>query len=131
MLQKIKDRLKMWGYEVAESEEPNTLTPDETAIQFLIAKTEEHIKNYCNISEVPEELEYSEIDMVCIEFLKEKALSGGLETSGLQIDAISSITEGDVSVSYASGSSISLPAIYASISSRFESDLLPFRRMRW
>ena len=131
MLQKIKERLLAWGYEVAESEEPETLTPDETAIQFLIAKTEAYIKNYCNIDEVPEELEYSEIDMICVEFLNGKALSGGLEASSLRIDAISSITEGDVTVSYASGSSISLPTAYSRISSKFEADLIPFRRMRW
>ena len=108
-----------------------TPTPDELQIQFIIEKTEAYIKNYCNISEVPEELEKSEIDMVAIEFLKEKALAGGLDVSSLRTDAISSITEGDVTVSYASGSSISLPTVYGSIRSRFEADLLPFRRMRW
>lgn len=117
----------------ADPEEPEEETPtqDELQIQFIIAKTEAYIKNYCNINEIPEELEQSEIDMVAIEFLKEKALAGGLDTSSLRADAISSITEGDVTVSYASGASISLPNIYGSMKARFESDLIPFRRMRW
>ena len=156
MLQKIKERLQMLGYSFTQPEEPaadpeenseeqeeqtvpaetgdpeeETPTPDELQIQFIIEKTEAYIKNYCNISEVPEELEKSEIDMVAIEFLKEKALAGGLDTTSLRAEAVSSITEGDVTVSLASGSSISLPTIYGSIRARFESDLIPFRRMRW
>lgn len=171
MLQKVKERLMMWGYSFTVPEEPETPAPaadpeeteeldpveesteetepeaageadpeepaeetptaDELQILFLIAKTEAHIKNYCNIQEVPEELEYSMIDMVAIEFLKDKAMAGQLDTSSLQIENITSITEGDVAVSFASGSSITLPVIYGSISSKFEADLLPFRRMRW
>lgn len=131
MLEKVAQRLAAWGYEVTRSQEGEAQTADEIAITFLISKTDKYIKNYCNIAEVPEELEESEIDMIAIDFLKQKAVSGGLDTTGLRVDGISSISEGDASVSYSSGSSVTLPAVYEQISDRFEADLLPFRRMRW
>ena len=77
------------------------------------------------------ELEETEIDMICVEFLKGKALSGGLDLSEIQIDSISSITEGDVSVSYSGGSTFVLSQHYEDMKRKFEADLIPFRAMRW
>lgn len=123
MLEKIEDRLEAWGYTSGES--------DSTAIEFLINKTENYIRNFCNIEEIPESLIEAEIDMICLDFLKSKALYGGLDTTGIQIESIASITEGDASVSYNGGSSSTLSKMYDETRARFEADMMPFRRLRW
>ena len=123
MLEKIEQRLIGWGYTMEDI--------DFFAVEFLISKVENYIHNYCNIAETPKELEETEIDMICVEFLKGKALSGGLDLSGIQIDSISSITEGDVSVSYSGGSTCVLSQHYEDMKRKFEADLIPFRAMRW
>jgi hypothetical protein len=124
MLQKIKQRLEAWGY---------TATSDEDdMLQFLIDKTEAHIRNFCNIPEVPEELEEAEVDMIAIEYLKERAAAGELDDAKLSICGVSSITEGDVTTSFsASGASVTLPELYNSASRKFDAELMPFRRLRW
>ena len=123
MLQKIEQRLLSWGYTMEDF--------DFYAVEFLIDKTENYILNFCNIAKIPESLEQAEIDMICVEFLKGKALSGGLDLSGIQMDSISSITEGDVTVSYSGGSKFVLSEYYESMKKKFEEDLMPFRAMRW
>lgn len=123
MLQKIEQRLQGWGYTMEES--------DSFAVQFLIDKTENYIRNFCNITTIPESLEQAEIDMICVEFLKEKAISGGLDASGIKMDSIASITEGDASVSYSGGSTFVLSKFYDDMKGKFEADLMPFRRLRW
>ena len=124
MLDVIVTRLAGWGYEATEA--------DQVIIQLLIDKTDQYIMNYCNVASVPDELEEAEIDMIAIEFLKQAAISGGLDTTGLRVDGISSITEGDASVSYASsGSVLNLSALYGAIKQSFDAELLPFRKLRW
>lgn len=123
MLEKITARLAGWGYEVVEG--------DTFALEFLIAKTENHIRDFCNIEEIPESLEQSEIDVICADFLGEKALTGGLDLAGITIESIASITEGDASVSYSGGSAFTLSKVCEEKRRKFEEDLMPFRAMRW
>jgi hypothetical protein len=123
MLEKIAARLLGWGYEAVEA--------DTFVLEFLISKTENHIRDFCNIEDIPESLEQSEIDVICADFLGEKALSGGLDLSGITIESIASITEGDASVSYSGGSAFTLSKVCDAIKRKFEEDLMPFRAMRW
>ena len=69
-LEQVKIRLKSLGYEVEQG--------DYLALDFLIKKTEQHIKHFCNINEVPECLNYIAIDMVAGDFLKSKKSMGQL-----------------------------------------------------
>lgn len=123
MLQTVKERLAFMGYTVSAA--------DETALIFLIGKTDDHIKNYCNIDKVPRELKRTEADMIALEFLNTKAAGGGLGDTSINLERVTQITEGDTSVSYANDSTGSLSSVYEEMKRKFESDLLPFRAMRW
>lgn len=119
----IDRRLEGWGYETGGD--------DDETLDFLIRKTEHYIKAFCNIDEIPEELLEAEIDMIALEFLKGKAAYGGLEGSSIQITGVSSISEGDVSLSYSGTSAFTLSGIYDAAKLQFERDLMPYRRLRW
>lgn len=123
MLQKVIARLADMGYMVSED--------DNSALTFLIGKTEEYIKNYCNIDAVPAELEHAETDAIAAEFLSNKAMYGGLDDTGLKLGRVTSVTEGDTSVSYADDGALTVNAWYEASRRALELDMLPFRRLRW
>lgn len=123
MLQKVIIRLADMGYMVSDD--------DTAALTFLIGKTEEHIKNYCNIEEVPAELEHAEIDAVAAEFLSNMAMYGGLDGTAIKLSKVTSVTEGDTSVSYADDGVNTVNAWCETSRRVLELDMLPFRRLRW
>lgn len=92
MITEIKARLETLGY-VAKSE-------DDAFISFVLDKTNERIKIFTNQSVVPDELKYEVIDAVVGEFMLAKLATGGLDVER----AVQSISEGDTSVTFASGS---------------------------
>lgn len=75
---------------------------DEFLIDFTIDKVGNDIKNYCNISEVPEGLAYVFVYRVCGEFLKAMKNSGSLEMRDMKLDVafVTSISMGDTSTSF-------------------------------
>ena len=113
------------GYTVGEG--------DYAALTFLIGKVEDHIKNYCYIEEIPEALEKFEIEAIATEFLSNKALYGGLDETNIVVGGVSSVTEGDVTVSYATsgGETISIGSAYQAAKSALDNELITFRRLRW
>ena len=60
MLDKVKERLRSFGYEVQDG--------DEAIIAFSIQKVENTIKNDCNVSSIPDGLENIAVDMAAGEF---------------------------------------------------------------
>ncbi|WP_278972951.1 hypothetical protein [Peptostreptococcus anaerobius] len=82
--------LKPFGVEIAE---------DDFTLLFLIQSITQDILNYCNLKELPKELEHVVVRRVVANLLNSK-----LQTSGegsIEVEkGIKSITEGDVSVSY-------------------------------
>ena len=123
MLQAVIQRLADIGYEVSDG--------DKTALTFLIGKTDDYIRNYCNVSEVPKQVRRSEADAVAAEFIAAKAMSGGLDDSAINVSSVSQVSEGDTSVSYSNDGTGSFNAFYAEAKRRLDTDMLPFRRMRW
>lgn len=122
----VKDRLKQLEYEVKES--------DETALFFCISRVEEHIKNVCNVEEVPEELHYKSIDMVCGEFLKAKLATGELEGYTIADNRlIKTISEGDTTITYQDSSTDSYTELNEFVNglATASSDLYCFRKLRW
>ncbi len=122
----IITRLKTLGYEVNEE--------DSNAIEIAAGSTEQYIKNYCNISEIPDELYYAAVDMAAGTMLKTKFSTGTDTCGGIDFDAdgIKSITEGDISVTYSdSGGSLSrYEKLIDSLLSR-KSELIKYRKLRW
>lgn len=124
MLESITERLAFYGYEPS--------VEDETALTFLLSKTEDHVKNFCNLTTVPEELKSTVVECVTLEFLQALSLSGHLDDVNITVDKVSSISEGDVSISYASNSSKqTLSDACEKAKNQLDAELLPFRRMRW
>ena len=129
-LEEVKKRLESFGYKTSES--------DDFALNFVISKIDEYIKNFCNIKEIPEEINYAFIDMVCSEFLLEKKSSGSLNLSDLDFSspAIKSISEGDTSVTYAFGDGTmtneqKLDVLVNYLADNFRKELYRFRRFVW
>lgn len=124
MLEPITERLAFYGYKPS--------VEDETALTFLLSKTEDHVKNFCNLTTVPEELKSTVVECVTLEFLQALSLSGRLDDVNITVDKVSSISEGDVSISYASNSSKqTLSDACEKAKNQLDAGLLPFRRMRW
>lgn len=98
----IKNRLQNIGYEVTEN--------DDFIIKFLIEKVETIIKNNCNISTIPEDLNPIAVDMVIGYFLKEKKSTAIDTLLGLDLtQAVQSIKEGDTSITFAIGNGNETP----------------------
>lgn len=125
MNEKIKDlviaRLTMFGVTLEETDTPMI----QYGIEFIGLK----IKNFCNIEEIPEELDYEWANAVCADFLRMKLSTGSLENvSGI----VKSITEGDTTVSYSeSGTPESQLLECISRMSLDISGLVRFRKMVW
>lgn len=124
MIENVKQRLKSLGYECVES--------DDFALDFVIKKAEQHIKHFCNISSVPDCLEYAMIDMVCGDFLMQKKTMGQL--TSIQIEGIvKRLTEGDTTVEYnvTTDREATFNAYLDKMVSGHNADLLAHRKLRW
>lgn len=96
MIEKAKERLQSFGYEWKNG--------DEAILTFSVQKTENIIKNECNISSVPEGLINIAIDMAVGEFLMAKKAFAPNDITGLDLStAVKQIQEGDTSVTFAAG----------------------------
>lgn len=129
MLKLVKVRLEGLGYTVSDS--------DSAALDSCRRRAENGIRNLCNIPakcEIPSELGEIVVDRICGEFLFSKRNSGQLDISGIELSAaVKQIVEGDVSVSFAEGSSDGerLDALINRLMSSGERELVRFRRIRW
>ncbi|MBQ8765409.1 MAG: hypothetical protein IJZ16_01260 [Clostridia bacterium] len=89
----VLNRLTSFGYLPTED--------DSWELSFVMMSVENHIKNSCNITSIPEGLFNVAADMICGEFLMNRKNSGRLDISDLDLSgAITSISEGDVSISF-------------------------------
>ena len=121
-------RLAMLGYKVIEDDTPG--------LEYLISKCEKDILADINQNALPDGLFYTLVDMVAGQFMFNKKASGDLE--GFDFEApVKSITEGDVSVTFAGGSdgASSAEARFDALLSKLmhpaQSTLAAYRRMRW
>lgn len=124
MIDKIKARLLQLGHEAKDE--------DELSLFFLISKVENHIKNFCNVKEVPEKAEEIAIDMVCGEFLFALNQRGKLDEAYNVEKAIKSVKIGDTDITYADGASQAdkIDILIANLLGR-AGDLVCFRKLRW
>ena len=90
-------RLAMLGYKVIEDDRP--------AIDYLTGKCRVELLASIHHKDVPDGLIYTLVDMAAGSFLQDKLAAGGLEIEGLDFStAVKSITEGDVSTTFAGAS---------------------------
>ena len=125
-IEDVLKRLDSFGYEIKES--------DAWMIGFAMQKVENTIKNECNISEIPDGLFHTAVDMSCGEFLLAKKQTGQLELGDLDLTgALSSIKEGDTQINFDAGSSDEsrFNQLVNYLMNQGEGDLICFRKIRW
>jgi len=126
MLDDVKKRLESFGYAVTDA--------DAWVLDFIIKKVENHIKNQCNTSIVPEGLYQIAVDMAVGEFLLGKKNIGQL--TGFDLDAaIKSIQEGDTNITYAFGNGSMTPEERLNQLIDYlmhpEADFVSYRCLKW
>lgn len=121
MLEDVIKRLQGLGFSVTEN--------DNWILNFCVDKVENHIKNNCNVSEVPQGLHEVAVDLICGEYLQGKFNAGQL---GDYTQAISKIKEGDTDITFVSGTSEVelLKTLINTLCSR-EIDFAAYRRFKW
>lgn len=126
-IEAVLNRLASFGYVIKED--------DSWAICFAVQKVENHIKNSCNVTSIPDGLFHIAVDKVCGEYLFTKYHTGKLDLSALDLSggAITSITEGDTSVSFADGASDEdrFNTLVNFLINQGEGELICFRKMKW
>jgi len=126
MLEDVKRRLESFGYTATDA--------DGWALGFVIDKVTSHIKNSCNIVDIPDGLKEIAVDMVAGEFLKGKKGTGQLDESELLAsDAVSQIKLGDTNVQFdaAASASVQLDSLIAHLLRGYTADLVTYRRLKW
>lgn len=124
LLEDVKKRLNNLGFETSEA--------DDATLAFLISKISQTVKNECNVEEVPDELKYRLIDWVCGEFLQTQFDLGKIDIENIDLTGITSIKEGDTTVSFgadSSGTSKFHDLINTLLAGKAE--ILCFRKLRW
>ena len=122
-------RLAMLGYTVTDE--------DKTGLEYTIHKCEAELLANINHRKLPPPLFYTLVDMVAGQYLYDKKAAGGLG-EGFDFEApAKSITEGDISVTFAgasdgaSNAESRFDAMLAKLMHPAESTLAAFRRLRW
>ena len=126
----VVSRLAMLGYQATEQDRP--------AIDYLTGKCKVTLLASIHHKDVPDGLIYTLVDMVAGSFLQDKLAAGGLEIEGLDFSTdTKSITEGDVSVTFAGandGTSSPEERFLATLDGMVhpsEKILGAFRRLKW
>ena len=119
----VSQRLQTIGYTVKNE--------DDFLLKYSISKSENYIKNFCNIDIIPDELFYVEVDIICGNFLKEKKSVGQLD--GFEFNGeVKSISEGDTSIIYAGVESVSeqVDKLIKNFLDKGD-ELICFRKIKW
>lgn len=127
---KVKERLKSLGYTFPDTSS-NT---DAVLVTYAMNRVSDYIRNDTNQSEIPDGLVSFAIDLACAEFFSDKMTFDKDSLTGLDLTrVVSQITEGDTTVSFASGYSDSdlLKAFVENMYSALDKQLACFRRIRW
>lgn len=123
----VLDFLKDIGYTTTET--------DEDIVERLLWSTESTIKNQCNISELPTDLDNVVIIRTCGAFLRLKGATGDLTTTFNINAAYKKIVEGDVTVELATSDSTSpqkqLSDYIKALEGYGKRDIVAFRKVRW
>ena len=124
----VVERLNTLGYNLNEG--------DIVTLQFAINGTEQYIKNFCNISEIPKELYYVAVDMAAGTLLKTKQSIGINVCENIDYSAagVSSIKEGDLTINFSTGDSNSTTNLFSALLKKLcnrDAELIAFRKLRW
>ena len=123
----VLKRLDSFGYEAKED--------DVFIIGFSVQKVENNIKNDCNVSEIPEGLTNTAVDMICGEVLDTLYRTGKLDVGSIALDgAIASVTLGDATVSFdntSSDNSGTFTALINTLKDGGRGEFACYRTIKW
>ena len=122
----VLKRLVSFGYFLKEE--------DSWELSFVMMSVENQIKNSCNTSSIPEGLSHTAVDIACGEFLMNRKNTGRLEISDLDLHgAIASISEGDVSISFDTGSTDEqkFNQLMNFLMTKGKGDFVCYRKLKW
>lgn len=123
----VVQRLTGFGYTPTEE--------DMIQVEFELNQVLDYVKNYCNITEIPEILDRRIVDRVCASYLFGKKNSGTL--TGFDYEpVVKQIKEGDTTLHYAVGQGEDTPenrfdSFVKQYERGFDKWLTPHRRIRW
>lgn len=118
----VANNLKLLGYNIPDGENE--------ILEVLIDEVRDYILNYCNIKEVPTELNSCWATLVCQKYLQNKLALGDME--GVENGNISSISEGETSISYDnSNSSVARMQKLIDKLGKVENQLVSYRKVKW
>lgn len=124
MIEKIYDRLAALGYTDLSS-------MDKVLIESELERVQTYVQNFCNLKDVPIQLTPRIVDEVCRLFLSLKKNAGQLEGFCYE-QAVKSISEGDVSITFSDGESdaVRFEKLLSALALQ-DNELMAFRRLRW
>ena len=104
-------------------------------VDFELTTVLNYVKNYCNITDIPDILDNRIIDRVCSAFLFNQKNAGKLQGFNYEV-AIKELKEGDTTVKYANGQGEDTPenrfdTMVKQLERGFDKWLTPHRRLRW
>lgn len=125
----IKTALKsLIGYEATEE--------DDFLIELAIRDRVDFVLSYCNRNDIPPRLRTQLVKMIIGEFLYQKKALRGAESLGLEVDSlVTSITEGNTSVSFGNSGELSAEAALDKYINGLRNGsavtLQEYRRLKW
>lgn len=129
MLEVVKERLEIFGYEWKEG--------DEVALSFSVQKVENTIKNDCNVSSIPEGLINIAVDMAAGEFLMTKKTFSPDSIASIDLDtAVKQVQIGDTNTVFAAGEGSLTPeqrldSFLHHLLTYGRNEFSRYRRLRW
>lgn len=124
----VLKRLESLGYTIQDG--------DGWMIGFSVQKVENHIKNSCNTTSIPDGLKYTAVDMVCGEFLFALKQTGKLNEIFDLDAAVKQVQAGDTNVTFAMGDGSNTPEqrlnnLLAYLMTKGEGDFVCYRKIKW
>ncbi len=116
-------KLEIFGVEVFES--------DFYMVAFAIKSVELGVKNFCNIDTLSPKLYEAVTDRVCGEVLYTKNINNELPENLKVEEVVKSLSIGDTTVSYGSGTGNEVLQLIEALRSAGEGDLLCCRKISW
>lgn len=123
----VLQRLESLSYTYTEN--------DAWMLAFSMQKVENHIKNSCNTTSIPDGLMEVAVDKVCGEFLFAKKQTGNLDSVFNLEVSIKSVQAGDTNVTFSdNGSQTSeqrLNSLLTYLMTKGEGDFTCYRKIKW
>lgn len=129
LLSLMKRTLKTKGFVVYDSAAETV-----ELLEDALARADQFIRNFCHISEIPDDLKYTWTDIACGYFLRDLYNIGRLDDLYGISGTVSSLKIGDTQVNYTDGTASAnarVLSIIDELTNGKRGDLLRYRKLCW